>query len=891
VTDALGHVTSYTYDALGNLTSETDALGHAVSYTYTPEGWLETVTDGSGHVTRYTYDRTGNVLTADYAGEQTETNTYNELGLLTTVTTAEGNTLYQYDQASRLISVTQPNGETVSYTYDSHGNRATMTYPNGKTVKYTYDEMNRLIAVKGIDGATTKYEYDALGRRIATDGVKEDTVYSYDAVGNLISQTTTGKINLSLEYIYDLAGRMTQESRTENGATLESMFTYDPLGQLTSFTRSDGQSETYTYDPVGNMTAKTKNGVQTAMRYNAANQLIQSTTGTDTTAYTYDANGNLVRSENAGGARSYAYNALGLLEQFTREDGYTESYRYNANRLLSEIRTSEGLTTALTWDILYGDGVVIAENQNGQTTNYTYGLERISALSGSTRTEYVYDGRGSVAAELSYNTAWYTVGGLIARKHVTSKSYTPFGEQIGEVASGFGYNGEYYSADTGMIYLRARFYAPEMNRFGKKDLLRGSVFAPQSLNRYLYVQNDPMNLIDPSGMSIKSLWEKGKEIVSGFVDNLVSDPIGTVVNAGRTVVNAVTHPVTTLRNFATTTGDIITELFTPDSKPQSNTPTALPSRGSGANIPAGSSSSGAGQNRQSSEETILYSAGANNTSARTGYSTISSLSPSVINPTSEFEACNNNNHYNCTQVYSGQVRITDNNADTLSGDKTKKELRKMKYISFLDLLRSETAHVNSWKELARTLSADDLQNVIIEMIDHFMDETGTDYRNSILSDAVINHETTQQYMTDFTAQFERLLQEYQGNMQDIGTDVAMSTFKEYLRDGNVYLSNYSYGGGVFDRDTYSGLTMAIHSWTKNDVYLVDFQSNGSSYSGTLHFEFIDVFGLDETDVGEFGVIQGFRSWYILQHYDQYSGNSPFNTVVGVDYHFEGTYGR
>ena len=65
------------------------------------------------------------------------------------------------------------------------------------------------------------------------------------------------------------------------------------------------------------------------------------------------------------------------------------------------------MTTALTWDILYGDGVVISENQNGQTTSYTYGLERISAISGSTRTEYVYDGRGSVAAEVSYNNAWY----------------------------------------------------------------------------------------------------------------------------------------------------------------------------------------------------------------------------------------------------------------------------------------------------------------------------------------------------------------------------------------------------------------------------------------------------------------------------------------------------
>ena len=111
---------------------------------------------------------------------------------------------------------------------------------------------------------------------------------------------------------------MTSESRTENGATLISVFAYDPLGQLTSFSRSDGQSESYTYDPVGNMTAKTQNGVSTAMRYNAANQLISSVSGTDKTTYTYDANGNLVRSENAGGARSYAYNALNLLESFTR---------------------------------------------------------------------------------------------------------------------------------------------------------------------------------------------------------------------------------------------------------------------------------------------------------------------------------------------------------------------------------------------------------------------------------------------------------------------------------------------------------------------------------------------------------------------------------------------
>ena len=407
-------------------------------------------------------------------------------------------TEYQYDDASRLLSVTQPNGDTVSYTYDGHGNRLSMTYPDGKTAEYVYDGMDRLISVKGVDGVTTTYEYDALGRRTKTAGGKETTEYTYDEVGDLIGQTTTGSYDLALAYTYDLSGRMTGESRTENGATLNSVFTYDPLGQLTGYTRSDGISESYTYDAVGNMTRKVQDGVTTAMTYNAANQLIQSVTGGDTTTYTYDPNGNLTAKQTATGTTRYAYNALNLLQSYTGEDGYTETYTYNANRLLSSVTTPEA-TTSLTWDILYGDGVVISETTGKNTTDYTYGLERISSLTGSTRTEYIYDVRGSVAAEVSYNNAWYTFGGTLGWKNISSKSYIPFGEQIGEKTSGFGYNGEYYNAATGMVYLRARFYEPEMNRFSQKDVLRGSITVPTSLNRYLYVWNDPINYVDPSG--------------------------------------------------------------------------------------------------------------------------------------------------------------------------------------------------------------------------------------------------------------------------------------------------------------------------------------------------------------------------------------------------------
>ena len=182
------------------------------------------------------------------------------------------------------------------------------------------------------------------------------------------------------------------------------------------------------------------------------------------------------------------------------------------------------------------------------TTTYTYGLERISAITGSTRTEYVYDGRGSVVAEVSYNCAWYTFGGGLAKKNVTSKSYTPFGEQIGEAVSGFGYNGEYYNASTGMIYLRARFYEPEMNRFAQKDIIRGSIMDGLSLNRYAYCANDPVNFVDPSGMALRNnmvlMSDGGGAKSTAKTTPIVTKPskstISSVAAASKTVASSVT---------------------------------------------------------------------------------------------------------------------------------------------------------------------------------------------------------------------------------------------------------------------------------------------------------------------------------------------------------------
>lgn len=188
--------------------------------------------------------------------------------------------------------------------------------------------------------------------------------------------------------------------------------------------------------------------------------------------------------------------------------------------------------------------MVIAAESGGETTDYLYGLERIAALNGKNKIEYAYDGRGSVAAELRYTDAWYTLGGALSNAYVTSKSYTPFGEQMGEALSGFGYNGEYYNANTGMIYLRARFYEPEMNRFSQKDIVRGGITVPNSLNRYTYVQNDPLNLIDPSGESLKSAWNSAKTAVKS-VASQVRNATKKVMKTAYSTAKAATSVVKT----------------------------------------------------------------------------------------------------------------------------------------------------------------------------------------------------------------------------------------------------------------------------------------------------------------------------------------------------------
>ena len=238
-------------------------------------------------------------------------------------------------------------------------------------------------------------------------------------------------------------------------------------------------------------------------------------------------------------------------------------------------------------------------------------------------------------------------------------------------------------------------------------------------------------------------------------------------------------------------------------------------------------------------------------------------------------------------VYYGDYWGDDEHLDLLYGDLSKSELRKLDWINWSDFfLTTELDYIMSWYMLVDTLSMGSTQDVLVDIMAHFLGGTGTDYSNSVLTEKVKKHSSTIDYMQDFTNVFNDFVYKYQG---DVSAFANGDSFKQALRDDGVLFTKYDYWG----KDILGGLTMAIHSWTESQVDLTSFKiNNNNTYSGNLRFTFKDNFGLAADDISEFGALAGFRSWFILQHYDKYDGKyKPFKTVVTIDYPIFGSLER
>ena len=198
--------------------------------------------------------------------------------------------------------------------------------------------------------------------------------------------------------------------------------------------------------------------------------------------------------------------------------------------------------------------------------------------------------------------------------------------------------------------------------------------------------------------------------------------------------------------------------------------------------------------------------------------------------------------------------------------------------------------------------------ILSEMVDHFVDGTGTDYSNEALTSAVQSHSRTTSYVNSVVTLVKNYISKNRTAVGNLAYDENLwiqpikrashplvSAMNTAISNGakELFLPSYGFNNGV------PGLTLALDGFYGNKIKLKDFQNTGNTYSGILEFTFYDHFGLDTPDLTDVkfgnltaGALPGFKQWFILQHWKDLEGNvqpKPFVTNVSFSVQFSGTY--
>jgi RHS repeat-associated protein len=287
-------------------------------------------------------------------------------------------------------------------------------------------------------------------------------------------------------------------------------YSYDKLYRLIG---ASGPAATtgYTYDPVGNRSSKLLGGT-TNYTYDRADRII--TAGSST--YSVNPNGNVTQR----GLDALAYDQANRLTCYQATAGScspataTATYRYDGDGKRTS-KTVGTTTTNYTYDIGLGLPVILSD----ATRKYVWGaggLAYTTDLSGSLQGVYHTDGLGSVRAITDGS-------GDVVQTYQADEFGIPALSQ-GTSTQPFGFTGEPQDPEDGLSCLRARMYDPSTGRFSQRDIAAGATQNPQSLNRYVYVQNNPIRFRDPSGHAISKLLENdcfttASGIVHGYIVN------------------------------------------------------------------------------------------------------------------------------------------------------------------------------------------------------------------------------------------------------------------------------------------------------------------------------------------------------------------------------------
>lgn len=228
--------------------------------------------------------------------------------------------------------------------------------------------------------------------------------------------------------------------------------------------------------------------------------------------------------------------------------------------------------------------------------------------------------------------------------------------------------------------------------------------------------------------------------------------------------------------------------------------------------------------------------------------------------------------------------------DLQYGKLSESTLKSFEWLNWSDFIGCSSERCRfEWEFMATTLfSTGEMENVILDMIDHFMSGSGSNYSNSILTKNIYAHSDTQRYISDVKKQMLNLIDTYNGDI----TKLAYSASNRANNPVVKALGSNGVNQPVYNTasDKINGLTICVDSLWGNKIEISSFKTSGNTYTCTLHYTLYDHFGLDKKDVEKYGYLIGFRSWYILQHYSGFGGkHRPFVTLMEFDVTFTGTY--
>ncbi len=428
-----------------------------VGGTTTSIGTFAVPSDTDAHKLRFQVDGT-NLKAKVWDADDTEPNTWTATTTDSSVTAA-GTTRVQLARSTggaNHVTIddwthTNPNASlsaVASYDWDDDGHLIGEEFPGASSRDWTW-----------VDGQLTGYSQ-------TVPGANRTTTLTYDSSGRLATEATSG---------------------------VTTTYGYDNAGQLLSATPSSGTASAWTYDNVGRRATQTVGAVTTTYGYDHAGELTSATpsTGTATTS-TYDNAGRRLTDTTGTNTTTYGYDPAGRLTNLTLPNGDTQLRGLNPNGLPETVANTVSATTTtwtLDWDPDGDIDQLVALSQGSATTDLvsTTGAPRGVASKGADHTVLASDIHGS-----NINST----GAGVPR----ANSYNAYGAPTGTdtLSPKLGYRGELTLGP--LLNLRARDYQPTTGAFTTTDPLNGVPGTTTLNNPYHYTDNNPLNLVDPTGL-------------------------------------------------------------------------------------------------------------------------------------------------------------------------------------------------------------------------------------------------------------------------------------------------------------------------------------------------------------------------------------------------------